>query len=206
MKLDVGALTENKDRPHSEPDYIWGRGTTELERLIEQGRFLGVLTEQFMRQAGIGPGMRVLDVGCGAGDVSFLAARLVGPEGAVIGLDISSEAIRLATERAGQAHVGNVEFICEDAANLLLERPVDAVVGRLVLIFFPEPAAVLRRLLRNVRSDGIVAFQELHVTIDSEPHCALFTPRSSACQKLSSGLVTTCVSVSSWRPCLATRV
>jgi SAM-dependent methyltransferase len=156
-------------------DYIWGRGGAEIERLIAQGRFFGDLTEHLLRLAGIEPGMRVLDVGCGAGDVSFLASRLVGPEGAVIGVDISSEATAIARERARQAGLANVEFITHDAAELSLDSPVDAVIGRLVLIFCADPANLLRRLLPNVRSGGVVAFQEWGGRVAvSEPRCVLF--------------------------------
>ena len=62
-------------------DYALGHNHDELQRLIGQSRLLGELTEEVLRAAGIGPGMRVLDVGCGAGDVSFLAATLVGRDG-----------------------------------------------------------------------------------------------------------------------------
>jgi hypothetical protein len=81
----------------SEPDstnsYILGHANGELERLIGQGRFLGDLTAHFLRLAGLQPGMRVLDVGCGARDVSFITASIVGSTGAchrdrsVAGLD-----------------------------------------------------------------------------------------------------------------------
>jgi SAM-dependent methyltransferase len=110
------------------------RGGGEYDRLLEQGRFLGDLTEYLLQLAGIERGMRVLDVGWGAGDVSFLAARLIGREGAVIGVDISEEAVGVARERARQAGLTNVEFVAQDAAELVLEMPVDAVVGRLALI------------------------------------------------------------------------
>src|SRR6266571_1409689 len=73
--------------------YALGHATGEIERLIEQGRFFGDLTERLFRDAGMRPAMRVLDIGCGMGDVSFLAASLVGPEGAVTGVDRSPEAI-----------------------------------------------------------------------------------------------------------------
>jgi len=100
-------------------DYIWGRGGGEYERLLEQGSFLGDLTEHLLQLAGIERGMRVLDVGCGAGDVSFLAARLIGQERAVIGVDISAESIGVARERARQAGLTNVEFVAHDAATLV---------------------------------------------------------------------------------------
>ena len=71
--------------------YILGHDPGELDRLIAQARFFGDLTEEVLRRAGVGPGMRVLDVGCGTGDVSFLAARLVGPTGSVLGVDRSAD-------------------------------------------------------------------------------------------------------------------
>jgi SAM-dependent methyltransferase len=155
--------------------YIWGRGQSEIDRLIEQGRFLGDLTEHLLHMAGIQPGMRVLDVGCGAGDVSFLASRLVGPTGAVIGVDISAEAIGAAEHRAQQAGVRNVQFVTYDARDVALDSPVDAIIGRLVVIFFDDPADLLRRLIRNLRPGGIVAFQEWATPLAaSEPYCELF--------------------------------
>ncbi len=150
----------------------------ELERLVHQGRFFGDLTEYLLHQAGLAPGMRVLDVGCGAGDVSFLAAKLVGPQGAVIGVDKAPEAITYAQQRAQQAGLDNVRFVAADLAEFQLDtEPIDALVGRLVLMYFPDPATVLRRLLAFVKPGGIVAFQELDLLpspppeIMSEPRC-----------------------------------
>src|SRR5262249_50785900 len=76
-----------KEAPPSQPTpYPWGHAESELERIISTGRYLGDLTEHVLRLAGIDRGMRVLDVGCGPGDVTFLAAKLVGFEGTVIGV------------------------------------------------------------------------------------------------------------------------
>ena len=61
-------------------DYAFHRGRAEYERLTEQAEIFGPLTGRMLRSAGIQPGMRVLDIGCGAGDVSFLVSALVGPE------------------------------------------------------------------------------------------------------------------------------
>jgi SAM-dependent methyltransferase len=146
-----------------------------LSRLIEQARYFGDLTEQVMRAAGIGPGMRVLDVGCGAGDVSFLVADLVGPSGSVLGIDRSEDAVALATRRAGDAGLDNVRFRAADIADPTLDEPVDALVGRLVLMYQPDPAATLRRLASLVRPGGIVAFHEFDLAgCTSEPPCPLF--------------------------------
>jgi ubiquinone/menaquinone biosynthesis C-methylase UbiE len=118
------------------------------------------------REAGIATGMRVLDLGSAAGDVTLLAARIVGPQGTVAGLDSSPEAILAARDRAARAGIGNVEFVRSDLLALGEMRdavggPFDAVVGRLVLEFMPDPAGVLRQAARLVKPGGIVCFQEV---------------------------------------------
>src|SRR5262249_41337764 len=73
--------------------YILGHSEREIRRLMQQAAILRPITERLMRDAGIGRGMRVLDMGCGVGDVSMLAAELVGGPGSVVGIDRSSAAI-----------------------------------------------------------------------------------------------------------------
>lgn len=156
-------------------DYALGHAQPELDRLIAQGHFIGDLTEHILRLGGLRPGLRVLDIGCGAGDVSFLALRLVGPGGSVIGVDRSPEAIAAAQQRAQQAQLTNVQFIAADLDQLTLTEPVDALIGRLVLMYFPNPAAVLNRLLSFVKPGGCVIFQELDaVSAAAEPMCNEF--------------------------------
>jgi SAM-dependent methyltransferase len=156
--------------------YILGHHRDELDRLIYQARFFGDLTEEVLRRAGLAPGMRVLDVGCGTGDVSFLAARLVGPTGAVLGVDRSAEAVAVAQSRARDAGLANVSFVVQDLSEVTVAAPVDALVGRLVLLYLDDPAAALRRLLEGVRPGGVVAFQEMDMgAIVCEPDCALWS-------------------------------
>jgi SAM-dependent methyltransferase len=158
-----------------DPDYLLGHSESELDRLISQNYFFGELTEQVLRKAGIGPGMRVLDAGCGAGDISFLAARLVGASGSVIGVDQSPEATATATRRAQQAGLMNVQFLTQELSGLTLDEPVDAIIGRLVLLYSSDAAALLRHLSRFLKPGGIVAFQEMDMAaMKSEPTCTLF--------------------------------
>lgn len=152
------------NQPQQIPIYVFGHSEDELQRLIDQSRFFGSLTEQVFLSAGLGSGMRALDLGCGAGDVSFLAAKLVGPSGTVIGIDKSAESIAIARDRASKAKLQNVIFIEGDIADLSLEPPVDAVVGRLVLMYLAEPAVALRQLAGQVRPGGVIAFQEIDTT------------------------------------------
>ena len=156
-------------------DYVLGHDDGELQRLIAQSEFFGRLTRQLWREAGLATGMTVLDVGCGAGDTTLLAAQLVGPSGRVIGIDRSAQGLALARRRAEAAGLANVEFREADAIELVLDEPVDALVGRLVLMYFPDPALALRRLARHVRPGGLVVLQEIDTLGGRcEPAVALF--------------------------------
>jgi SAM-dependent methyltransferase len=87
-------------------DYFLGHSQIELQRLMMQEAMLRPFTERLLRSAGLRGGMRVLDLGCGAGDVSMLAAQLVGPDGTVVGIDPAAAAVALATERVERAAQG----------------------------------------------------------------------------------------------------
>jgi SAM-dependent methyltransferase len=142
------------------PDYLFGQSAEETERLRLQARMFAPYTARFLEDAGISRGMKVLDVGTGAGDVALLVAGLVGQEGTVIGIDFNAELIAAARARAAAAGFEHVSFVVGDAASVELDRDFDAVVGRCVLFFAREPAALVRRLTGYVRDGGIVAFQE----------------------------------------------
>jgi len=154
-----------KSAAGQQPVYALGDSRQELERLVQQAEVFAPFTRQLLRQAGISPGMRVLDVGCGTGDVTFLAAELVGSSGEVVGADISASAIEWSTHRAATQGHGNVSLVVGDPALMSFQHQFDAVVGRLVLMYYSEPANALRRLANHVRADGIIAFQEFDMSI-----------------------------------------
>jgi SAM-dependent methyltransferase len=151
-----------------------GYSEEERERLIQQAGFFGSITERFLRTAGVGSGMRVLDVGCGVGDVSMLCAGLVGAEGAVVGVDRDPAALARARERVAVAELPNVRFIEGDFRELSPDEPFDAIVGRAVLMYAADPAVALGSLLPHLRSGGIAAFQEFdYTTLIAVPSFAL---------------------------------
>src|SRR5262245_63587399 len=84
----------------SEPDYPFVSSEHERQRLMRQADVLSEATERLFRKSGIGLGMRVLDVGSGAGDVALLARRLVGETGEVIGTDRDETQVAFASRRA----------------------------------------------------------------------------------------------------------
>src|SRR3981189_3444414 len=110
--------------------YALGHDNVEVQRLLLQGRLYNDYSEHALQLAGLRPGMRVLDVGCGPGDVSFVAARLVGPTGSVLGVDAAPEMIALARSRAAERGLDSVHFRQAAIDALDLDEPVDAVVGR----------------------------------------------------------------------------
>jgi len=144
----------------SDPAYILGHTDRELSRLKAQARMVEPATRRFFREAGIEARMRVLDIGSGAGDVAFLAAEFVGAAGEVIGTDKSAAAITSATRSAQERGLPNVYFREGDPAELAFDRPFDAVVGRYVLLFQPDPALMVRKVARLVRSGGLIIFHE----------------------------------------------
>lgn len=143
------------------PKYVLGDSEPELRRLALQAAFWGEFTEDVFRRAGIGPGMHVLDVGSGAGDVAFIAARLVGPSGSVLGIDRSGDAVKQARSRALAMGLHGCRFDVADAQTFRTGQRFDAVVGRLVLMYLHDPAGALRSFAQHLRPGGILAFHEM---------------------------------------------
>ena len=149
-----------RDKTDSTAKYVLGHSERELERLSAQARHIRPITMEFFIDAGLAPGMRILDVGSGSGDVAFLAAELVGDQGAVVGVDRAPAAIAAARRRADAQSLSNVSFREGDAAEMTFEKPFDAVIGRYVLLFQADAAQLLRRLARQLRPGGVIVFHE----------------------------------------------
>jgi ubiquinone/menaquinone biosynthesis C-methylase UbiE len=140
--------------------YVFGHSDSELHRLMRQAAVLTPITRRLLGDAGLARDMRVLDVGCGTGDVSMLVADMVGSGGAVVAIDRSRDALAIARERAQAAGHDNIEF-CEGSAEALTTRvPFDFAIGRYVLVHQPDPASLIRAIAKNVRPGGVVAFHE----------------------------------------------
>src|SRR5204863_9259026 len=105
--------------------------------------------------------------GSGAGDVAMLAARLVGPEGEVVGVERDPAAVASARDRVARAGIDNVQVIEDDVQTLARVGGIfDAVVGRLVLMYLPDPVDAVRRAAALVRPGGLVCFHEGDMTYD----------------------------------------
>ncbi len=143
-----------------ESGYLFGHSATETDRLQQQARLFNASTRRMLRDAGISAGMRVLDVGSGAGDVILLLAELVGPQGHITGVDPNAALLASAQSRVQAAGYTNVTLLSADITELPLAPDFDAAVGRCVLFFLPDPVAVVRKLVAAVHPGGVIAFQE----------------------------------------------
>ena len=146
--------------------YPFQSSEAERQRLIAQGELVAPLTRRLFEKAGITSGMRVLDIGSGSGDVAFLAARLVRSHGSVIGVDRDPAQAAFATQRARTDGLPNVRFTAGDFREIEVRPPVDAIVGRLVLMYAADPVEALRRAVRNLKPGGVIALQESIIDYD----------------------------------------
>lgn len=156
--------------------YVMGATEHERRRLALQGSILNSLTDRFLRQAGVSEGMRVLDLGCGIGDVSLIAARIVGPRGSVTGLDPDSAALDTAQARATGEGLSQINFEKTAFEAYTTDHQYDAVVGRHILIHSADPLGWIRKSKSLLRSAGVAAFQEYDLSYFPriEPELPLF--------------------------------
>lgn len=140
--------------------YVLGTTDAEHQRLIRQARILDKFTERLFRDARIGPGQRVLDLGSGLGDVSILAARLVGPSGTVVGIDNEAGIVAKASKRVSEGGLHNVTFLESNVASIVKFERFDAIVGRFILEYLPDPFDVVSRLCEQLRPGGVMAIQD----------------------------------------------
>jgi SAM-dependent methyltransferase len=124
-------------------------------RQAERGEVYGPATEMMLDLAGLRTGNRVLDVACGMGDQTLLAARRVGPKGYVLATDNSSSMLNGAAEAARTAGLTNVETRLMDAENLDVGADsFDAVICRLGLMLFRSPPKALRGMHQVLKPGG----------------------------------------------------
>ncbi|MGF7153491.1 class I SAM-dependent methyltransferase [Novosphingobium gossypii] len=118
-------------------------------------------SSRFFGNIGIGAGMRILDVGCGNGDLSRLVASLTGPSGEVVAIDRSQQAIAMAQRMDANPLAAHIHYCTVDLASELPDLgQFDAIVGRRVLMYLPDAVATLERLAALARPGATLAFQE----------------------------------------------
>lgn len=155
-------------------EYVLATGKAAAHRLQLLHSLYGPGARRVLVQAGIRPGMRVADLGCGVGMVTALLADLVGPGGQVVGVDFSGAQIAQARELLppGLTNVSFVEASATDTG--LPHEAFDLVYCRFLLIHLTDPAQALREMHNLLKADGILVCEDGDLTsAGSEPPSAL---------------------------------
>ncbi len=123
-----------------------------------------------VRHAGLRPGDDVLDLGSGGGIDCLIAARSVGPEGSVVGIDFLAEMVERATRAAAEAGLVNVHFVESEIEALPLpDASVDVVISNGVINLSPRKVRVLSEAFRVLRTGGRLAIVDLVLDHDLPP-------------------------------------
>ena len=150
--------------------YVIRGGAEGKARLSVVSAGLAPSTASLLDAAGVGEGMRVLDVGCGGGDVTLALAQLVGAHGAVVGIDVDDVKLELARADAVRAGIEHVEYRIGDATAIDAREEYDVVYARFLLTHLADPTATLARMVRATRPGGVVIVEDLdHSAVYSYP-------------------------------------
>ena len=172
-------------------DYVLGHSDFEMERLQIQAAALAGITQRLIRECNIQPDMRVLDIGCGAGDVSMLLAEAVGTSGLVVAIDREARAIETTRSRAEAAGHLNIEAIVATDDDIQAGGPFDVALGRYVLLHQRDPVVMIRRAAAAVRPGGVVAFHEVAI----QPNTAQALPRVALFEQVASAVIAAIVAI-----------
>lgn len=120
-----------------------------------------------IRHAGLAPGDRVIDLGCGGGIDTLLAARLVAPGGVAIGLDTLPEMLERAADHAREAGIKNVTWLRGELESIpLADAALDVVISNGVLNLSPRKSRALSEMHRVLRSGGRLSLAD--IVLDEE--------------------------------------
>jgi len=139
-------------------EWVGEKGRFWAENADWFSRMLGDFESVVVDGAALSPGERVVDVGCGGGDVAMAAAAAVGPSGSVLGIDLSPDELDVARVRAAQRGLDNVEFREADASSDLGPESFDVLTSRFGVMFFADPVAAFAHLRTAMRPGGRLAF------------------------------------------------
>jgi SAM-dependent methyltransferase len=152
-------------------EYVLGSDPEEIARLDAQAASIAGASAALLGMAGIEPGMRVLDLGTGLGHVARQVLELVGPSGAVVGVDREAPLLAVAEQRRTS---DNVRFVEADVRTVTFDEPFDAIVMRLLLFHLPDAVAVLRHHRSNLRPGGTLAAIDFDLaSVRTEPEVPL---------------------------------
>jgi ubiquinone/menaquinone biosynthesis C-methylase UbiE len=140
--------------------YVLRGGRPGYERLQVLARAHRADTVGLLRRAGLRPGLRCLDLGCGGGEVTFELAALTGPAGQVVGIDMDGVKLELARDVGRERGLRNVEFRVANVNDWAEPGGYDVVYSRFLLQHLSRPAPLLGRMWQAVRPGGLIAVED----------------------------------------------
>ena len=170
VEIDVATLKSEIKKTYArvstepEEDFMFPTGRAwaeDLEYPVELAGVPDLAVESFAGVANpfslgrLEPGERVLDLGCGAGTDSLVAAQMVAPEGSVVGIDMTREMLDKARRAASVMGAGNVEFVESEAEQLPFgDASFDVAISNGVIDLIPDKDAVFSELYRVLAPGG----------------------------------------------------
>ncbi len=151
-------------------DYPLNSSELERWRLSTQSQSIEPLSIKLLEGVGVEAGKHVLDLGCGPGGLSILAAQRVGPHGSVTGVDRDPEQLSAARKNAENAGVTNIEFVCSELNDYAPPRLYDVIIGRYVLIYVQDPDVLIEKVSKWLAANGRFGFLEMDLFKDVRSH------------------------------------
>lgn len=151
--------------------YVIRGGAEGKQRLQIIADALAPSTLELFENVGLAESMHCVDIGCGGGQITLEMARIVGPGGRALGIDMDAEKLQLAEADAAQAGLRNIQFRHLDARQLQERQAYDLAFARFLLTHLPDPDDMISRMVRAVRDDGVVVLQDIDYSgIACQPH------------------------------------
>ncbi len=156
-----------------EPERYAIRGGAEgRERLRLLAEVMGPATRALLDEVKIPPGSACLDLGCGGGDVTFELARMVGPQGRVVGIDLDQTLLEITRRDAQAQNLTNVLFETRDVTTWTPDGLFDVVYARFLLTHLPDPGAMIATVRRFLRPGGVFVVEDIDFRGHfAEPDC-----------------------------------
>ena len=164
----------------TEAGYVLGTEDKERERLQMQHDIWKSELETLLSLSGFRSGQTLIDLGCGPGYTSFALSEIVGSEGKIIAVDVSSRYLSHLKRVANERGINNIVPVAEDVQQLTIEENcIDGALARWLLAYIPDPQAVVSKIARALKPGGTFC------VIDYFNHDAVMVgPRSDLCDKV----------------------
>lgn len=151
---------QQADRSNAREVQYWNSNSTQPWAIWHEpiDRLFAGLTQVALGLAAPQPGERVIDIGCGSGTTVLELATRVGPDGHVLGVDVSKQSVKRARERIAVAGIRQAEVVLSDVStHAFAPNSFDLAFSRFGVMFFADPTASFTNLRRAMKPDGRLA-------------------------------------------------